>query len=64
MNEDYQKRYYHLCDLVRKMMTAQKAAFKGDRQKHAIAKNYERKVDALINPSKESLQFKLDWLAQ
>lgn len=65
--EDFQKKYDHLADKVRRMMSAQKAYFKSDKdiQLLKLAKQLEKEIDEIVNPKPQqqgSLPF--EFLAQ
>jgi hypothetical protein len=64
-NEDLLKKYTILLDVVKKVRAAQKDYYASgrDKQKLFIAKNYEKKLDEILNPTAPS-QATIDWLAQ
>ncbi|HEX7906247.1 MAG TPA: hypothetical protein VF487_20375 [Chitinophagaceae bacterium] len=61
----YQKKYDHLADKVRKMMAAQKAYFKSNKdiQLLKLSKAIEKEVDEIVNPKPVS-QAQLDFLGR
>lgn len=64
--EELQLKYNHLSDKVRKMLAAQKAYFKSNKdiQLLKIAKALEAEVNDIINPQQKQQQNLFDYLAQ
>lgn len=64
--EEIQARYNHLADKARKMLTAQRAYFKSNKdfQLLKIAKSLEKEVDELINPTQKQQQDLFEFLAK
>lgn len=64
-NNDYQLKYMHLCDKVRKMLAAQKAYFRSNKdvQLLKVSKALESEVDAIVNP-KPQTQAEFEFLAR
>jgi hypothetical protein len=66
MNEEELKlKYNNLADKVRKMLAAQKAYFKSNKdfQLLKVSKSLEAEVNDIVNP-KPTTQGTLDWLGQ
>jgi len=63
--DNYQLQYMHLVDKVRKMMAAQKAYFKSNKdiQLLKVSKQLEKEVDDIINP-KSTAQSSFEFLAR
>jgi hypothetical protein len=64
--QELQLRYDHLSDKVRKMLAAQKAYFKSNKdiQLLKVSKALESEVNEIVNPKEKQQQSLFEYLAQ